>query len=1052
MSGSQLLDAQTADQRIIQLLGEAVGRYYGNFQCRSAIIFLPDPFTGQLEPAFIAPENSLPYRVIESRQDLPDSKLARFVYETRSVRYSLNPAKDELLKPDNGSSGFDFNHSLMACPLDSFTWQEGPIGALVLESATMVAEDPRAAEKDLRDRASLLSTLLWVRKQVRSDSFLQKYQTLALEVLQKLRPIRTLRGTAEDFINFCTTDLGIIQVLLEIRRPDLPKPLFVPDNPTQFQKEAFRTYLNSVAPNQPLVLNRIPRNEHRDLVAKIERAFSAVPRAWAGVRIERGQTTISCLVSRDIRTLSDHWTSHEINLLTHSCELLHELQKRGHDFDSLLQQLRGGREPRKEAGAQFDLLCYVLKEFFDVDQVLTTRVERTPTHHAVVGVRARGFGENDNWIRDDTVRRLPSDQGDPPGKPDVLVYILQKYLDKKPLPEILSAVVGDTSAEFDLRPEVVERCQLKGKLFFLPCCTTTTTGDARLKSILHLGHSRGSLEIPSEVLPLLQDLGTQVADGVAQQERDEVAAKLVTIRNCDTPSRANLELIAKETAKATHSLGCTLFMNAQLLHLIGWQPININDLKDAFTNLLFAARDGHWPDVLTVESCLRLNRMLACFLGLSSTQIESVVHSFRLTPVAKLLAENLYVRVAQSNKPAPGDVLATVLLASLDEPREAAQHLGRFLLEECYVPGFGLTGWVIRYRHSMLLGDKEGRSLEDFFHRISSRIRLPRLAPIIETLQGIEPRSSLREMAVLPPEHADHISEDPDRRNPQDTYLGFPLEEIGDPVAAAGVLRVSNSANLRRSFEVEDEAVVKAAAIHVSHLLRREHMRRDPYVYDKIVRRSTEAAFQHDVSHVEDDVNALVRTVGKCLQGEELSKAQSTLTKLREACVKARQSQVLDELRESIVQVNEANGSKCRLHEYLRKWLRLSELSEFVAEPPVAPTEDETRMNGVVMLALCYVVEEVVRNIEEHRKKTKVCVRVSDDPGVAVLITEFSHLDLTGARIETQGWLPYRDLAQGRSGGGMKLFDLVAALLDITVQYRTEADGQYLYVARLNAE
>lgn len=1050
MAESHSLDAQTANEQIRRCLNRFIGRSYDSFECGSATVFLPDPFTGQLEPAFIAPEDSLPsYRVIESRQDLPDSKLARIAYKTKSVQYSLEPAEDDRCKPDEGGefTGFDPSHSIMAGPLDSFMWEDGPLGAVLVESTKRVLTDPREAKDDFLRDARVLSTLLWVRKQVHTDAFLKKYQRLALQVLQKPRPIQTLKGTAEDFIEYYRTDLAISEILLEIRHSDSREPLFVPVNPTQFQEEAFQAYLSCVDADHPRVLNRVSRNEHNELLAKLDRAFSEVSRAWAGVKIERDQTTISCLVSRDVRSLADHWTAHDINLLMYGCQLLHELEKRGRDFDSLRHLLRGGREPPGEAGAQFNLLCHVLKEFFDIDQVLMTRVERRPTHHAVVGVRARGFGENDNWIKEDTVRRLPSELTDSSGKPDVLVYILQQYLDKEPLPKILPARVGDTSAEFSLKREVVQRCQLLGKIFYLPCCTTATTGNEQLKSILHLGHSRGTLEISNEVLPLLQHLGAQVADGMAHQERKDMEAKLQAVHSCDSPRQADLEQITKDVADATRSLGCTLFLNSQLLHLIEWPAVKIGELKEALVQLLLAGRDGHWAEIPARRPCERLKRMLADFLGLESCQIDTVISTPNLDHIASVLSEHLYVRAAQSNKPARADALINIVSASLDEPRDAARHLGRFLLEECYIPGFGLTGWVIRYRCSMLLKDKTDDSLRQFFDQFLASIRPPRLAPIIETLQGIDLPSRLKEMPVIRPKHADHISEDPQRRQSQDTYLGFPLEEIGDPVTAAGMLRVSNSASLRQSFEKEDEDTVKDAAIHVSHLLRREYMRRDRYVYDRIVKKSAEFAFQHEVSHLRDDIADLSRTVAEYVPDGERAETEKILGKLDKACAKAERNQELKDLRESIVQVNEANGSKGKLHLYIERWLTLSGLAAEFADPP-AP--DETRTNGVVMLAFCYLVEEIVQNIQVHRKKTDVCVRLCGGPAVAVLIAECNLSGFAALGAEEQNWLPYRNLAKGTPRGGMKLIDLVAALLNISVQYREESDGKYLYFARLN--
>jgi hypothetical protein len=128
------------------------------------------------------------------------------------------------------------------------------------------------------------------------------------------------------------------------------------------------------------------------------------------------------------------------------------------------------------------------------------------------------------------------------------------------------------------------------------------------------------------------------------------------------------------------------------------------------------------------------------------------------------------------------------------------------LEQHCYLPGYGLTGWALRFRQNLRLPDKHPNTIEAEYERLRDRIGPCRL-PSGESVQP------------YPPQHVGHIS-DHSIDDKQDTYLLALTDPIDQASVPSGLIRTSSSANLRVRFELRDEEVLNDVAGHLSSLLR----------------------------------------------------------------------------------------------------------------------------------------------------------------------------------------------------------------------------------------
>ena len=393
---------------------------------------------------------------------------------------------------------------------------------------------------------------------------------------------------------------------------------------------------------------------------------------------------------------------------------------------------------------------------------------------------------------------------DPGGKLDVLPHILQLYLtatSKDRLPPQFSPLfpvrLGVDYSEFAVDPRVVMTCGLRGSIFYLQCVSTDRDGSPTLRGILHLGNSRGTLNLPKEAEELLQTIAATIADSAADNERVRGDNCLREIRSCLDPTLPNLQGIVSRVKEVCQSIGCTLFLRSTLLQLIGWVRPDQAQFEAAFTRLLTVS--SKWCDLLGATHSQRLRSMLAKFLGLTPAGCEALLIAPNRVHVAALLAKSLYIRVARAGEDLSSGRDIAGVVASAGFPKQPLEPFATFVTEECYFPGYGLTGWALRYGYDVLLKDKKPEALRDFYTS-SRNIRAPHLSPVIRILKDLSLLSSLEREPIIALEHADHVREQEGHSRPDDTFLACCLESVDDSHFASGVLRTSTSERLPHAF------------------------------------------------------------------------------------------------------------------------------------------------------------------------------------------------------------------------------------------------------------
>ena len=289
----------------------------------------------------------------------------------------------------------------------------------------------------------------------------------------------------------------------------------------------------------------------------------------------------------------------------------------------MLTQLRrydmGAPQPRF-AASDFRYLYHICKDFFDVDQVLLVRIHRQGSDFHIKGESADGFGPNNDWIVKVTDRIL-TPFGRQPRRPDVLPYILRQYLRTtgkrggNGLQPIYHAGPGNQEADFTLDPEVVKRIPLKGRVYFLPCLSVTKDETPILRSIVHLGQSRGHLLLPKSMEPLLQGLAASVADGLARREEEARGAMLRTVRCQEELTIDSLRTILENATSICESIACTLFVKVSLAHLVGWRTPTDGQLSSMWQRYLRHVSHIGPKRIPTDGAWLTVRAMLAAFLG-----------------------------------------------------------------------------------------------------------------------------------------------------------------------------------------------------------------------------------------------------------------------------------------------------------------------------------------------------------------------------------------------------------------------------------------------------
>lgn len=1031
----------------LQLLAQ---RHFGEFRAAGAFLFLYDTFEKLLEPAFNS--TGLGYHQLGYVSTSVDSEpygIASIAFED-GYAFSQIPEGDKRLDDDAQQQRISYaiRGSMMALRIDA---ADERIGVLVVYSDEIADVDSAGEQRALKAlRADLadLTTLLHGRCATAAERDVARYSELVLDSLRSEARATTVDQVKHDGVSQLKHLFDADSVYLHVTCPDGTNGWYPP--PTPAQESALDSICDWNRDAACCVLNRPHSNPQ--VYATLKATNSGQDHAWCRATVVRGPISLTCVISRDKASFSDHWTQRESTLLCRSLELIQVQIRRALEFDRLVQNVsRVDADVREQ---QFAFWCYLLRDYFGIDQVLITRVCRKADHYWVKTRLSSGFGDHDDAVRKHPKKYTPplSERGD---CPDVMVRILADYLaDNDHASDVYVADCdAPTLDRFCLDETIVSGCQLRGEILFVPCYTYEHGTQRRtLKSIMHLGSQLGLVKVPREQYPLLLSLGVRVADWLSAEDRREADKLIKSVRDNAEASLPAMKSMASAVTSMTHSLGCSMFVNALHVKLLGVSGVTTENLESLFIKLFQAY--SHWTEFFDEKTSLTLLRMFSEFFGVPVDTLRTMIASPDRNELARVVAHVVYVRVAHveagdkstqvqsiDNYDATSAVNDLCDLAAKHgdlSDWESAEAFGSFLTRNSYLPGYGLTGWVLRYHHPLRVADKSESSLAKTLKSGTFQAGATWKQPILDVLGylGIDPAlSAVSNDPGVVPEHADHVT-DHRKSGRDDSFLAHPIEGFGFSELPAGVIRISGASSMRREFDVSDADVLASVSRHIANVLRTEHLRQRSYLEDVLSQRGDDADFRHVFTRLDEGIGMireeLLNTDGVMTFDDQLP---STVERLQELCDKAL---ARDDQRAIALNVRNAEDSQwtCRMFaDSLVVWLDAAKLSPRIT---TCGNHQHASINKTSVVYMFRTVEEIVRNLLRHQKVEGVCIWVAESGHVYV--SGDSVGDVESACAE---WHPYRKLYEGAGrGGGAKVLADANASAGVTVDYGIPTDAE----------
>jgi hypothetical protein len=387
--------------------------------------------------------------------------------------------------------------------------------------------------------------------------------------------------------------------------------------------------------------------------------------------------------------------------------------------------------------------------------------------------------------------------------------------------------------------------------------------------------------------------------------------------------------------------------------------------------------------------------------------------------------------------------------------QEFIENFGSFVMDYCYLPGYGLTGWVIRYRFSLRLVNKSIPEIKRFFTEHESDIQRPDLRSIIETLRDFNSISDLLQTPITVPEHVSHIA---DGTEPQlmDTYLACPMEQIDDTSYPSGVIRTSTSAVLRASFEECDEEALKSIAAHLSAILRREFMSQEQFIRKYFEREEVHGFLQHKWKEFSTDVARVRAEIPTPDQrtAQALDRLATIAHWVRRFFNLFDVLKLVGNLRPESLREADLDLIVNKVVEHHKRTFHLKTTllprtagSNVVSFAQVSPELHQQ------LFALACVVEELVTNSGKHSRPRPAGFHIV----IAVeqqLEIQVQELDSTDCSLECNGellripdgsWQNYRMLLREPGGLGSGLIDDATYQHGLKVRYYRQESGKTVY-------
>jgi hypothetical protein len=617
------------------------------------------------------------------------------------------------------------------------------------------------------------------------------------------------------------------------------------------------------------------------------------------------------------------------------------------------------------------------------------------------------------------------------------------------------AEVGEEHDRYQLDLEVVQQFKLKGRIFYLPCTSQDQDGESSLRSIIHLGQSNGALDLSNEVRPLLNSLANSVADGMSATEDQQVRDLLRKVRKLDRISTGALAEVMDHVTGICHSIGCTLFLRTTLLAVSGIPGAASCSFVEAFKSFFNHGRKTDWEEITEDDRCA-VEEMLAAFFGVSSEEVVNMRRRGLLCEFAALCADSLYMRATQSGTTIDTSGLLGWSQVLVLKARPFVPKFAEFLRNDCYLPGYGLTGWTLRYRHNMLLQNKHQNTITAFASTVPKKVPMLDDIFIADILSKHGVQSALTDSKLRTPEHADHIRDRENISRHDDTYLACLLEPIDDMDRPSGVLRTSTSVAVRSSFGRRDQEAVEEVAMHLSWLLRQAFMEQQQFARTLAERKQLRTFLHHHVKEIENALGELRKYVACTHDPKAVKEHLDFLETIRKLIT---ESEDLNKLVDNIGKLNAID--LVVLRKYLQAFLegprKMGDVIVVVEDGAECAGTKFCRDPRRCLLATCLLAEEFITNAIRfsNPKPTKFVVFLARDSHFSVCIAECaadeSERVLANLRAHRMPQMAlYSNLLEksDRRGQGTELLTEVTRLTGLKAEYGEHESGSKVYRVR----
>jgi hypothetical protein len=439
-----------------------------------------------------------------------------------------------------------------------------------------------------------------------------------------------------------------------------------------------------------------------------------------------------------------------------------------------------------------------------------------------------------------------------------------------------------------------------------------------------------------------------------------------------------------------------------------------------------------------------LRGMLMAFLGVDIDGLHTAIHHSGFSDhLARLMNSCLYLPAAQSNdKDAPLHVVTCLkaIFASDGEQRNA--HLNHLLTKYAYLPGYGLTGWVLRYKTHVHLATTDVSSITSFHDDVCNNlVTWPAVRAIVRTLELIGVQTRLHESQLVPPVAAGHVRDAPKHRAETDAFEAYPLEEIDSVEFPGGVLRASATALRAAFFEPRAPILMQDTARHLSWVLRRSYMLGERFTMAISEAELIRDHLYHKVERYRPIANNLKETIANGTIAQQRQLVDDARIALSELCAR------VDGIRKQYIGARRLCSAHWTTHEELKAGMQ-SFLPESMQGIDISFKLAEQAKNTSACvnlpkcaLYICLLVDEIICNDLKHIQNppTSIGVQINAAPELTVNVLMPRGVHQPSERLEfTDETLPYARLLHKdgqHSGGGSLLLYKATTTTHLNVTY-----------------